>query len=149
MGRNWHRSNSAVGISIRTRNSFRSLVGTHLHGWETTCHQFGQVQGPLSCVICHVLDPHPGVITLLLAGAEALGEALSSNSCLQRLDLSNNGIKAAGPSGASSLSSLLRACRRRSLQFSGSTRGSGAQQQLWSGLGTVRLRERFVFFVCV
>lgn len=31
-----------------------------------------------------------------LAGAEALGEAISSNHALQRLDLSNNGIKGAG-----------------------------------------------------
>lgn len=31
-----------------------------------------------------------------LAGAEAFGEAVSSNHALQRLDLSNNGIKGAG-----------------------------------------------------
>lgn len=38
----------------------------------------------------------PRVLTSTLAGAEAFGEAVSSNHALQRLDLSNNGIKGAG-----------------------------------------------------
>lgn len=37
-----------------------------------------------------------GFWPLTLAGAEAFGEAVSSNHALQRLDLSNNGIKGAG-----------------------------------------------------
>ena len=46
-----------------------------------------------------------------LPGAEALGEAVSSNHALQRLDLSNNGIKGAGAQTRRSMEHFSSSCQ--------------------------------------